>query len=77
MPIPFLARLPFAIAVVVWGARTDRRWTVPVAGMLALPALWYGSLSMLLAVIVLREQDVAGGTASAHASKKPLADATA
>ena len=41
----------------VWGARTDRRWTVPVACMLALPALWYGGLTMLLAVIVLRQQD--------------------
>jgi hypothetical protein len=57
VPIPFLARLPFAIAIVVWGARTDRRWTVPVAGMVALPALWYGGLSMLLALIVLRQQD--------------------
>jgi len=73
-PIPFLARLPFAIAIVVWGARTDRRWTVPVAGMLALPALWYGGLSMLLAVIVLREQDArqalaseAAGTGAGHA----------
>jgi hypothetical protein len=55
VPVPFLVRLPFAIAVVVWGARTDRRWTVPVAGMLALPALWYGGLTMLLAVIALRE----------------------
>lgn len=55
VPIPFLVRLPFAIALVVWGARTDRRWTVPVAGMLALPALWYGGLAMLLAVIALKE----------------------
>lgn len=55
VPIPFLVRLPFAIAVVVWGARTDRRWTVPVACMLALPALWYGGLTMLLATIVLRD----------------------
>ena len=55
LPIPFLARLPIAIAVVVWGAQTDRRWTVPVAGMLALPALWYGGLTMLLAVVALRE----------------------
>jgi hypothetical protein len=55
VPIPFLVRLPFAVALVVWGARTDRRWTVPVAGMLALPALWYGGLSMLLAVIALQE----------------------
>jgi Glycosyltransferase family 87 len=55
VPIPFVVRLPFAIAIVVWGAWTGRRWTVPVAGMLALPALWYGGLSMLLAVIALRE----------------------
>jgi hypothetical protein len=57
VPIPFLVRMPVAIAVVVWGARTNRRWTVPVAGMLALPALWYGGLTMLLAVIALRDPD--------------------
>lgn len=57
IPIPFFVRLPFAVLLVVWGARTDRRWTVPVAGMLALPALWYGSLTMLLAVVALREQN--------------------
>ena len=55
VPIPLWIRLPAAAALVVWGARTDRRWTVPVASMLALPALWYGGISMLLAVIpVLR-----------------------
>ena len=77
VPIPFIARLPFAIAIVVWGARTNRRWTVPVAGMLALPALWYGGLSMLLAVIVLREQDVKADpdAGSAPVASKPLADA--
>ena len=48
VPIPFLVRLPFAVVLVVWGARTDRRWTVPVASMIALPALWYGGLSMVL-----------------------------
>jgi hypothetical protein len=53
VPIPLWIRLPFAVAVVVWGARTDRRWTVPVAAMIALPALWYGGISMLLAVIPL------------------------
>ena len=57
VPIPFLVRLPIAISVVVWGARTDRRWTVPAAGMIALPALWYGSLTMLLAVVALRDPD--------------------
>ena len=58
VPIPFIVRLPFAVAVVVWGALTDRRWTVPVACMLALPALWYGGLTMLLAVIILRQPDL-------------------
>ncbi|HEX3428178.1 MAG TPA: glycosyltransferase family 87 protein [Candidatus Limnocylindrales bacterium] len=59
VPIPLWIRLPVAIALVVWGARTDRRWTVPVAAMLALPALWYGGLSMLLAVIPLLPERVA------------------
>ena len=58
VPVPLLIRLPIAVAVVVWGARTDRRWTVPIASMLALPALWYGGLSMLLAVIPLRPSAV-------------------
>jgi hypothetical protein len=53
VPLPLWLRFPVAIGLVVWGARTDRRWTVPVASMLALPALWYGGLSMLLAVIPL------------------------
>jgi hypothetical protein len=55
LPVPFLARLPFAVALIAWGASTNRRWTVPVAAMIALPALWYGGLSMLLAVIALRD----------------------
>ncbi len=53
VPIPLWIRLPAAVVLVVWGARTDRRWTVPVASMLALPALWYGGISMLLGVIPL------------------------
>jgi hypothetical protein len=57
VPIPLVLRMPFAIAIIVWGARTNRRWTVVVGSMLALPALWYGSLSMLLAVIPLWRND--------------------
>jgi hypothetical protein len=52
--VPLLWRLPVAVVVVVWGARTDRPWTVPLAAMIALPAVWFGSLSMLLAIIPLR-----------------------
>jgi hypothetical protein len=74
LPIPFLARLPIAVAVIAWGAQTNRRWTVPVAAMIALPALWYGGLSMLLAVIALRgdrldDQSSAGSPAEASPSR--------
>jgi hypothetical protein len=75
LPIPLWFRFPIAAALVTWGARTDRYWTVPVAAMLALPALWYGGLSILLAVIALRRpqfrppregQSVASGTRGAR-----------
>jgi hypothetical protein len=69
VPVPLLIRLPLAVALVVWGARTDRRWTVPVASMLALPALWYGGLSMLLAVIpLLPRRPVVGPMANGDSS---------
>ena len=53
VPIPLWFRLPVAAVLVTWGARNDKAWTVPVAAMLALPALWYGGISMLLAAIPL------------------------
>jgi hypothetical protein len=53
VPIPLLVRGPVGVALIAWGARRNQRWTVPVGAMLALPALWYGSFSILLAVIPL------------------------
>jgi hypothetical protein len=53
LPVPLWVRLPVAAVVVVWGARTDRRWTVPVAVMLALPVLWVHGLAILAAVPIL------------------------
>jgi hypothetical protein len=49
LPIPLWLRLPVAAAVVAWGARTDRAWTVPVSAALALPALWPGGFAILAA----------------------------
>jgi hypothetical protein len=49
VPVPMLYRLPFAFALVAWGAWTDRRWTVPVAMLLALPVIWPGSFALLVA----------------------------
>ena len=53
VPVPLVVRFPMAVLLVVWGARTNRRWVVPVGAMLALPALWYGGLSIMLATLPL------------------------
>jgi hypothetical protein len=57
IPIPLWLRLPAGLLLIAWGAPRDQRWVVPVGAMLALPALWYGSLSMLLGVIPLTTPD--------------------
>jgi hypothetical protein len=54
--IPVWARLPFAVAILFWGARTSRHWTVPVAILLAMPILWVNVFTLLIAVIPLREE---------------------
>ena len=59
IPIPLLVRLPIAVVILVWGARTDRRWVVPVACLLALPVVWYGSLALLVGVIPLIQPQLA------------------
>lgn len=51
VPVPFVVRFPAAVVLIAWGALGDRRWTVPVGAMLALPVLWYASLAMLVGVV--------------------------
>ncbi len=51
--IPLLVRLPLAVAIVMWGAWTDRRWTIAVSATLALPVLWVNGLTILLAIPLL------------------------
>ena len=53
VPIPVWFRLPVSIAILWWGARTDRRWTVPLASCIALPVLWLNGFAMLVACIPL------------------------
>ena len=54
LPIPLWLRLPVAALIVVWGARTDRMWAVPLSAALALPALWPGGFAILAACWRLR-----------------------
>jgi hypothetical protein len=60
IPIPLGPRLIPAIALIAWGARTDRRWTIPVAMCLAMPILWLNSPTILVAIlpIVARGRDI-------------------
>ena len=44
-------RLPMAAVLVIWGARTDRPWTVAVAATIGLPILWPHGLCLALAAI--------------------------
>lgn len=54
VPIAFPIRLAMSATFVVWGALTDRPWTVPIAAGWALPALyewsflpvWFGALRL-------------------------------
>jgi hypothetical protein len=50
IPPPIWIRLPIAAVIVVWGARTDRAWTVPVAVTLGLPILWPTGFAILAAL---------------------------
>jgi hypothetical protein len=57
VPVPLWIRVPGALALVAWGGRTGRRWTVPVAATLALPVLWPSGFAVLAALWpIWREQ---------------------
>ena len=53
LEVPLLPRLAVAAAVLVVAARRDEPVLVPVAALLALPAIWVNSLAMLVAVVPL------------------------
>jgi len=55
--IPLVIRLPAAVGVIVWAARGDRRWALPLGCLLAMPVMWFGSLTLLLASVALLSPD--------------------
>ena len=56
IPIPLLWRLPFAAALAIYAGRTDRKWLLPVVAFLAMPVLWWGSLSVLIGCVALERE---------------------
>lgn len=63
LPIPIWLRLPVAGALVWWGARTDRPWTLAAAVTLALPVIWFAGLAILVAAL-RSERTIEGGSPS-------------
>ena len=53
---PLWLRLAVAALLVVWGARTDRRWVVPIATAVAMPVVWVTTPAILVAIPRLRKK---------------------
>lgn len=51
--IPLLPRVLLAAGLVLWGGWTGRRWTVPVAFVLATPTLWLISTAPLVSLVAV------------------------
>ena len=49
--IPLIVRVVPAVLLILWGARGNRRWAVPVALFLASPTIWPGSAAVLVAAV--------------------------
>jgi hypothetical protein len=72
--VPLVARLPIALALVAWGARTDRRWTVPLACGLAMPLLWISAtFTFALAAARLAEPNL-GALHAWRGRLRPIAE---
>jgi Glycosyltransferase family 87 len=50
-PVPLWIRLPIAVILVVWGARTERRWAAVLGAIVAMPRLYFMTPAMLLALL--------------------------
>jgi hypothetical protein len=59
LAIPLLLRLPAAAALVIWGARTNRKWVVPVGAAIAMPVLWISAFSVVVAVFAVDRPELA------------------
>ena len=73
IPIPLFVRLPIAAVLVMWGARTDHKWTVPVAAAISMPVLWITALATLAALPALhRRQLQATNVAKGTGATRPV-----
>ena len=55
LPVPVWVRLPIVALVIVFAARTNRRWLLPVAVCFSLPTVWLNTPTILVAILPLLE----------------------
>lgn len=65
LDVPLTIRIPIALAVITWGALTNRKWTIPVAMTLAMPIVWANSVTILVALVPLLAHERARAAAEA------------
>ncbi len=53
LPVPAWVRLPLVALLIAWGARTDRRWVLPVGVCFSLPTVWLNTPTILIAILPL------------------------
>ncbi|MFJ5860705.1 glycosyltransferase family 87 protein [Pseudarthrobacter sp. NPDC092439] len=51
---PAIVRIPLGLALLVWAARKNKRWCIPVSMLLCTPVFWLGSLTLLAAIPRMR-----------------------
>jgi hypothetical protein len=72
VPVPFGVRLAMSAAIVVWGARTDRSWTVAIAAGWAMPSLYYWSfMPVWIGAIRLLQEMLAERAQNGTQSERP------
>jgi hypothetical protein len=83
---PLWLRMGVAVVLMVWGARTDRRWVVPVAVAVSMPVIWPITPAILTAIPRLRKEaslaahepfgaSAASAASAASTAAAPLVDA--
>lgn len=47
---PLIVRIPLGLALVIWAARRNKAWCIPVSMLACTPVLWLGSVTVLAAI---------------------------
>jgi hypothetical protein len=53
LPVPVWIRLPLVALLIIWGARANRRWVLPVAVCFSMPTVWINTPTILVAIAPL------------------------